>query len=381
MKIPFLDLKLTYKELKSELDAAYHRVMESGWYILGKEVEQFEQSFAEYCHVDYCVGVGNGLEALHLILRAYEIGTGDEVIVPANTYIATWLAVSYAGATPIPIEPDISTYNINPEKIEAGITEKTKAILPVHLYGQPADMDPICDIASKYGLTVIEDAAQSHGALYKGRKTGSLGDAAGWSFYPGKNLGAIGDAGAITTSDPEIADRVRVLRNYGSKVKYYNLFKGFNSRLDPIQAGFLNVKLKYLDEWNTRRLKIAKIYLENLRGLDGFILPEVPNWAKPCWHVFVTRHPNRGKLIKYLEEEGIGSLIHYPVPPHLSDAYKNLGYQEGDFKITEKIADTILSIPISPHLSVEDAHIVVKKIKIFLNKYRNAEEKGKNSEG
>ncbi len=277
MQVPFLNIKAQNVELKAELEAAYTRVMDSGWYILGKEVEAFEAEFASYCGVKYCVGVGNGLEALHLILRAYGIGEGDEVIVPANTYIATWLAVSYAGATPAPVEPDEKTFNINPELIEKAITKKTKAILPVHLYGQCADMDAINEIAKRRGIKVIEDAAQAHGALYKGRKAGSLGHAAGFSFYPGKNLGAIGDAGAVTTNDGELAEKIRLLRNYGSKVKYYNEVKGFNSRLDEMQAAFLRVKLKRLDEWNSRRMQIAKRYFEALKECAGLGLPYVPD--------------------------------------------------------------------------------------------------------
>ncbi len=266
--IPFLNMKAPYQELRKELDEVYHRVMASGWYILGEEVESFEQEFAAYCGVKHCIGVGNGLEALHLILRAYGIGPGDEVIVPANTYIATWLAVSYAGAQPVPVEPDESTYNLDPDRIEATITPQTKAILVVHLYGQTAEMDAINTIARKYGLKLIEDAAQAHGARYRTKRAGSLGDAAGWSFYPGKNLGALGDAGAVTTDDDELADKIRMLRNYGSKVKYHNLAKGYNSRLDEVQAAFLRVKLKYLEEWNARRAHLADLYCETLKHTD-----------------------------------------------------------------------------------------------------------------
>lgn len=359
MNIPFLDMKSPYQELKSELDAVYHRVMESGWYILGEEVKAFERSFASYCGVDHCVGVGNGLEALHIILRAYEIGPGDEVIVPANTYIATWLAISYAGAVPVPVEPDQHTYNLDPNKIEKAITKRTKAILPVHLYGQTADMDPICEIAAQYDLKVIEDAAQAHGSQYKGRRAGSLGHAAGWSFYPGKNLGAFGDAGAITTDDPILADRVRQLRNYGSKVKYINEYKGFNSRLDPLQAAFLQVKLNHLDEWNTRRKEIAKYYLAALADISALTLPAVPDWADPCWHVFVVCHPDRDQLMEHLSQRGIGTLIHYPVPPHLQNAYRELEIKEGVFPITETIHKSVFSLPMGPHLSLDKAKMVV----------------------
>jgi dTDP-4-amino-4,6-dideoxygalactose transaminase len=360
MNIPFLDLKSPYQELKAELDAAYRRVMESGWYILGPEVEAFEREFAEYCNVKHCIGVGNGLEALHLILRAMEIGPGDEVIVPANTYIATWLAVSYAGATPVPVEPDKRTYNIDPSKIEAVISKRTKAILPVHLYGQPADMDPIFNIAKQYGLKVIEDAAQAHGATYKGHRVGGLGDAAGFSFYPGKNLGAFGDAGAVMTNDPNLAARVRSLRNYGSKIKYFNETKGFNSRLDPLQAAFLRVKLKYLDEWNSRRSSIATQYLKALTGMSALTLPIVPSWGEPVWHLFVVRHPCRDIFQKRLEEREIETLIHYPVPPHRSDAYAEMGFAEGAFPITEAISHTIISLPMGPHMSDDQIQYVAE---------------------
>ncbi len=296
MKVPFLDFVGPYEELKAELDEAYFCFMRSAWYVLGKEVESFEQEYANYCGVKHCVGVGNGLEALHLILRAYGIGEGHEVIVPSNTYIATWLAVSYAGATPVPVEPDPRTFNIDPGQVEAAITSKTKAIMPVHLYGQPADMDPISQIAAKHGLKVIEDNAQAQGARYKGRRTGSLGDAAGNSFYPGKNLGAYGDAGAVTTNDADLADSVRTLRNYGSKKKYYNEVKGYNSRLDELQAALLRVKLKKLDEWNDRRRVVATRYLAELRGRPDLTLPIVPEWAEPAWHLFVIRHPKRDGL-------------------------------------------------------------------------------------
>lgn len=351
MEIPFLDLKAPYLELKEELDAAYQRVMNSGWYVLGQEVENFEQEFAVYCETQYSVGVGNGLEALHLILRAMEIGEGDEVIVPANTYIATWLAVSYAGATLIPIEPDINTYNIDSSKIEIAITSKTKAIIAVHLYGQPADMDSINLIAKKYGLKVIEDAAQSHGARYKGHRVGSLGDAAGFSFYPGKNLGAFGDGGAITTNDAKLADKIRLLRNYGSRIKYHNEVKGYNSRLDELQAAFLRVKLTKLDEWNERRKQVARYYLAELSEVTDLKLPHVPEWAESVWHLFVVAHPKRDRIKSYLDNVKLGNLIHYPIPPHLSTAYSSNAWHQGDFPITEHISNNILSLPISPHFS------------------------------
>jgi len=368
VKIPFLDMSSPYQELKDELDQAYFRVMNSGWYILGSEVEAFESEFSRYCGVRYCVGVGNGLEALHLILRAYGIGEGDEVIVPANTYIATWLAVSYAGAKPVPVEPDESTYNIDPNRIEAALTSQTKAILPVHLYGQPAQMEQIVEIANRHHLLVIEDAAQAQGAELKGKKTGNLGDAAGYSFYPGKNFGAFGDAGAVLTNDAQLAEKVRMLRNYGSQIKYYNEVKGFNSRLDPLQAAFLRVKLPYLDEWNRRRSKIADFYLRELAGIPGLILPKVAEGALPIWHLFVVRHPRRDELQKHLNTNSVGTLIHYPVPPHLSEAYRDLGLEVGAYPITEAIAQTALSIPMGPHLSPEQAYCVIQSIKSFAEK-------------
>ncbi len=363
--MPFLDLKAPYGELQAEMDSAYQKVMESGWYILGEEVEAFESEFSKYCGVKHCIGVGNGLEALHLILEAYKIGPGDEVIVPANTYIATWLAVSQTGAIPVPVEPDIRTYNLDPGLVERAITSKSRAILAVHLYGQPADMDPILEIGRKYGLKVIEDAAQAHGAGYKGKLAGALGDAAGWSFYPGKNLGAMGDAGAVTTEDDDIADRVRVLRNYGSRTKYYNEIKGFNSRLDSLQAAFLRVKLRYLDKWNQRRKLIASRYREGLVDVQMITLPYIPEAIDPSWHLFVIRHQHRDILQKYLTEAGIGTLIHYPVPPHLSKAYAESGNRVGDYPITENIADTVLSLPMGPHLTIEQTEKVIRSIRSF----------------
>jgi dTDP-4-amino-4,6-dideoxygalactose transaminase len=346
MKIPFLDLRENYQELKVELDAAVQRVMDSGWYIQGEELKSFESEFADYCKVKYCVGVGNGLDALHLILRAMNIGAGDEVIVPSNTFIATWLAVSYSGATPVPVEPDEATYNIDSSSIEAAINGKTKAIIPVHLYGQPADMDPILEIASRYNIKVIEDAAQAHGALYKGKRTGGLGDAAGFSFYPGKNLGAFGDGGAVTTNNPIIAERVRRLSNYGSQVKYAHDVKGFNSRLDELQAALLRVKLRHLDEWNARRRKIADQYLKELLSYDYLTLPHVPPWADPVWHIFVVRTPDRDRLQKHLADCGIQTLIHYPVPPHRQGAYQELSHLS--LSISVRIHAEVLSLPMGP---------------------------------
>jgi len=297
MKIPFLDLKAAYSELQPEIDEAVKRVLESGWYILGKEVDEFEREYAAFCEAKYCVGLANGLDALHLGLLALGVKEGDEVIVPSNTYIATWLAVSHCGATPVPVEPNESTYNIDPALIEAAITPRTKVILPVHLYGQPADLDPILAIARKHGLKVLEDGAQAHGARYKGKRIGAHGDIVAWSFYPGKNLGAYGDGGAVTTNDAEIADNIRQLRNYGSHIKYINDIKGFNSRLDPMQAAILSVKLKVLDDWNARRTNIANRYHDELVN-SGLMLPFTPDWAEPVWHLYVVQHPKRDTLQK-----------------------------------------------------------------------------------
>lgn len=366
--VPFLDLKAPHIELRAEMEAAFGRTLDSGWYILGNEVKQFEHEFAAYCEAEHCVGVGNGLEALHLILRAYGIGAGDEVIVPSNTYIATWLAASYAGATPVPVEPDTRTYNLDPTRIEAAITPRTRAIIAVHLYGQPADMDAINAVAKKHGLKVIEDAAQAHGARYKGRRVGGLGDAAGFSFYPGKNLGALGDGGAVTTHDAELAEKVRVLCNYGSKVKYHNEVKGFNSRLDELQAAFLREKLKKLDEWNARRKALAAEYLRHLSplaqagegmGERGIALPFVPNWADPVWHLFVVRSAQRDALQAHLTAHGIGTMIHYPIPPHLQPAYAELAIPEGSLPIAEAIHREVLSIPMGPHLLPEQQARVI----------------------
>jgi dTDP-4-amino-4,6-dideoxygalactose transaminase len=362
MKVPFLDFQAPYLELKAELDAAYQRVMESGWYILGKEVEAFETEFAVYCETKYCIGVGNGLEALHLILRAMEIGVGDEVIVPANTYIASWLAVSQVGATLVPVEPDEKTHNINPSLIENAITDRTKAIMAVHLYGQPADMDTINEIAARHNLKVIEDAAQGHGARYKNRRVGSLGDAAGFSFYPTKNLGAIGDAGAVTTNNAELADKIRLLRNYGSRVKYENEIQGYNSRLDELQAAFLRVKLAKLDEWNARRVKVAEQYLHNLSKNPHLMLQFVPDWAEPVWHLFVVRHPNRYNLEQHLRKNGIATLIHYPIPPHLSDAYAGEGWHLDSFPLSERLSKEVLSLPIGSHLNDQQIEAVTRTL-------------------
>lgn len=362
--VPFLDLKAAYLELKVELDQAYQRMMDSGWYMLGDEVRAFEAEFAKYVGVRHCIGVGNGLEALQLILRAYGITADDEVIVAANTYIATWLAVSGAGATPVPVEPCERTFNLDPARIEAAITSRTKAILPVHLYGQPAEMEAINQIARQHGLKVIEDAAQAHGASYKGRRAGALGDAAGWSFYPTKNLGAYGDAGAITTDDDELAEQVRLLRNYGSTRKYYNEVKGVNSRLDELHAAMLRVRLRHLDEWNARRARIAAMYLTELQGAN-LLLPAVADGAEPVWHLFVVRSRERDKLQQFLKSAGIGTLVHYPVAPHLQKAYQEMGLGEGTYPLTEAIHREVLSLPIGPHLPSADATRVVEAMRSF----------------
>lgn len=360
--IPFLDLGAAYRELKPEIEAAVARVLESGWYILGPEVEAFEAEWAAYCGARHSVGLANGLDALTLSLRALDIGPGDEVIVPSNTYIATWLAVSSVGATPIPVEPDPTTHNIDTALIEAAITPRTRAILPVHLYGQPADLDPILEIARRHGLRVIEDAAQAHGARYKGQRIGAHGDVVCWSFYPGKNLGALGDAGAITTNDASLAERIALLRNYGSKQKYVNEEAGVNSRLDPIQAAILRVKLTALDEWTERRRVLAAAYDAGLKG-TGMILPNVPDWAEPVWHLYVVRTAEREALQAKLTEAGIGTLIHYPIPPHMQAAYAGLEIAPGALPMARDMAGEVLSLPIGPHLDIEALRRVVETLR------------------
>ena len=370
MKVPFLELKPAYLELKDEFDEAYHRVMESGWYLLGEELESFEQEFAAYCKVKHCVGVANGLDALHLIVRGLGIGAGDEVIVPSNTFIATWLAVSYAGAIPVPVEPDPRTYNIDPSLIEAAITPRTKAIIAVHLYGQPADMDAINAVAVKRGLKVIEDSAQAQGAGYRGRRTGGLADAAGHSFYPGKNLGAFADAGAVTTNDPELADRVRTLRNYGSRQKYHYEYQGINSRLDEMQAAMLRVKLRHLDQWNGRRRALADFYLRKLRGAtfelgSRLILPKIIDCSEPVWHLFVVQTSMRDEVQRSLAAQGVGSLSHYPVPPHKSKAYathEDYNSARWSLPIAENLAVKVLSLPIGPHLEEGSVEYVCESL-------------------
>jgi dTDP-4-amino-4,6-dideoxygalactose transaminase len=348
-----LDLKAAYEELREELDGAILRVASSGCYVGGFEVEAFERDFADYCEASHCVGVANGLDALHLSLRAMDVGPGDEVIVASNSYIATVLAVSMAGATPIFVEPDQATHNLDPSLIESAITARTKVLLPTHLYGQPADIDPMLHIARRYGLRVLEDAAQAHGARYKGRRIGGHGDAVAWSFYPSKNLGAMGDAGAVTTNDPELAQNVRVLGNYGSAVRYVNEKRGVNSRLDPIQAAILRVKLARLDEWNDRRRGIASLYSSALARSDVEV-PFTPNWAEPVWHLYVVQTAGRERLRTRLEGL-VQTQVHYPIPPHLQVAYSDLSVARGTLPIAERLADIVLSLPIGPHLSREQA--------------------------
>lgn len=355
MDIPFLDVRASYRELREEIDSAIARVLDSGSYILGSEVEAFEEQFADFCEASHCIGVGNGIDALHLALLACDIGPGDEVIVASNTFIATWLAVSYAGAVPVPVEPDPATHNLDPSLVEAAITSRTKAILPTHLYGQPADLDSILLIAQRHGLRVIEDAAQAHGARYKGQRLGAHGDAIAWSFYPGKNLGAVGDGGAVTTNDPGVAERLRLLRNYGSPRKYLHELRGFNSRLDPIQAAVLSVKLRHLEEWNARRAAVAETYAQSLEG-TGVETPAVPEWADPSWHLYVIQSDGRDELAGALRAAGIETLIHYPIPPHRQKAYSELAGSE--LPIADRLAHRVLSLPIGPHLSVEQAERV-----------------------
>jgi len=364
MKVPFLELRRAYLELQSELDAAYRRAMDSGWYILGREVEAFEQEFAAHCGSRYCVGVGNGLDALSLILRGFGIGPGDEVIVPSNTYIATWLAVSQTGARPVPVEPDSATFNLDPARIESAITPRTRAIIPVHLYGLPADMDAINAVVRPRGLKVIEDAAQAHGARYKGRRVGVLADAAGFSFYPSKNLGAFGDGGAVVTNSAQLADRIAAMRNYGSRKRYEHETRGSNSRLDELQAALLRVRLRHLDEWNARRRARAQLYISLLSGLS-LMLPHEPPGSEHVWHQFVIRTAQREALRQFLEARGVGTLIHYPIPPHLQPAYQDLGLREGDLPVSEAIHREVLSLPIGPHLSEDEVRDVAGAVADF----------------
>ncbi|MDQ2891392.1 MAG: DegT/DnrJ/EryC1/StrS family aminotransferase [Gemmatimonadota bacterium] len=357
-RVSFLDVLASYSALEEELNAAVRRVLTSGHYILGPELEAFEAEFAESVGALFCVGVGNGLDALTLALRAHDIGPGDEVIVPSNTFIATWLAVTYSGATPIPVDPDPQTYNICSAGVSAALTARTRAVIPVHLYGQPADIDALRAVAEPRGIVLIEDAAQAHGARLRGRPVGSLGTTAAWSFYPGKNLGAFGDGGAVTTNDPVIAARIRQLRNYGSHQKYVHDVQGVNSRLDEIQSAVLRVKLRYLPEWNEHRGHIAAQYGAELRE-TSIGLPFVPDFVDPSWHLFVIRSGRRDALQSALRDRGVETLIHYPVAPHLQDAYASLGYRAGDFPVAERLQDEVLSIPIGPYLDPRGVSSVI----------------------
>lgn len=364
MKIPFVSFLPMERELDENLREAFNRVYTRSWYIEGLEDEAFERAFAAYCDCKYCVGVGNGLDALFLVLKALGVGEGAEVIVPSNTYIATALAVTRVGAIPVFVEPDIRTFNIDPSRIEEKITEKTKAIMPVHLYGQACDMDPIMEIAKKYNLYVVEDCAQAHGATYKGKVVGSFGVAAGFSFYPGKNLGALGDAGAVVTNDEKLAQKVRALGNYGSDYKYHHIYKGNNSRLDEMQAAFLSAKLPYLNKMNEERRRTAQMYMDDIKNPE-VILPYVPDNMVPVWHIFGIRCKRRDELEKFLNAAGIGTNKHYPIPMHLQECYKDLGFKEGDFPIAEEISATELSLPMYYGMTDEEIQYVIKKVNEF----------------
>lgn len=364
MKVPFVTFKPLEKELDKDLRDAFERVYNRSWYIEGEEDKAFEKAFAKYCDTKYCIGVGNGLDSLFLSLKAMGITEGDEVIVPSNTYIATALAVTYTGATPIFVEPDIRTFNIDPTKIEAAITDKTRAIMPVHLYGQACDMDPIMEVAKKYNLYVVEDCAQAHGAKYKGKVIGSFGDAAGFSFYPGKNLGALGDAGATVTDNEELAKKVRALGNYGSDYKYHHIYQGNNSRLDELQAAFLAAKLPHLNKVNVERRKLAQKYLNGINNPE-IILPFVPEYAEPVWHIFGVRCDRRDEFEKFLNDAGISTNKHYPIPMHLQGCYADLGFKKGDYPIAEEISATELSIPMYYGMTDEEVQYVIDKINEF----------------
>lgn len=365
MKVPYLDLKKINEKYSQDFKIAFTNVMDSVWYILGSNVSQFEQEYATFSEVNHCIGVANGLDALIVSLRALGIGKGDEVIVPSNTYIASWLAVSYVGATPIPVEPRISTYNINPELIEEKITAKTKAIMPVNLYGQAAELAEIKAIADKHNLFVIEDNAQSQGAYYKGKITGSWGDINATSFYPGKNLGAIGDAGAITTNNESLDKICRTFRNYGSQKKYFNEIKGVNSRLDELQAALMLPKLRDLNFCSKKRQEIAATYLTELAGIEGLILPQLAEGADSVYHIFLVRTKQRDAFANFLNENSIGTVIHYPIPPHLQEAYSELGYKKGDFPLAEEIAETCLSLPLHQEMTNDEINYVIQTVKKF----------------
>lgn len=364
MKIPFVSFHPMENELNDEIRAAFERVFTRSWYIEGIEDKTFEKVFAEYCGVKYCIGVGNGLDALMLALKALDIGEGDEVIIPSNTYIATALAVTYVGAVPVLVEPDIETFNINPSLIEEKITGKTKAIMPVHLYGQACNMDSIMEIAKKYGLKVVEDCAQAHGAKYKGQKVGTFGDVAGFSFYPGKNLGALGDAGAVVTNNKELAEKVRIFGNYGSDFKYHHIYKGNNSRLDELQAAFLLAKLPHLERMNAERRRIAKKYTEGIKN-PKVITPYFLEDCDPVWHIYGIRCDERDALEKYLNEKCIGTNKHYPIPIHLQKCYKDLNIPIGALPIAEEISEKELSIPMYYGLNDSEINYIIETINKF----------------
>lgn len=368
MNIPFLSFAGMHNPLKAEITQAFEKVYDSHWYIMGNSLKEFEKNYAHYSKTNYSIGVANGLDALIISLKALNIGPGDEVIVPSNTYIASWLSVSYVGATPVPVEPVEATFNINPDLIEAAITTKTKAIMPVHLYGQACEMDKIMAIAKKHNLFVIEDNAQSQGAKCNHKLTGSFGDINGTSFYPGKNLGALGDAGAITTNSEELYKKANVIRNYGSEKKYYNEIKGINSRLDELQAAILDVKLKHLNEWNTERVELAAKYNEDLSGIKELTLPLVTDNCTHVYHLYVIRTERRDELQAYLAKYNIGTLIHYPIPPHLQKAYAEMNFKKGQFPIAEKMAETCLSLPLYPGLKHAELEFVVGVIRNFFTK-------------
>lgn len=365
MKIPFLSFENMNITIGKDINTAFQEVFESKWYVLGKKVEGFQQAYASFNKVNYCIGVSNGLDALFLSLKVLGVGPGDEVILPSNTYIATVLAVTYVGATPVFVEPNMETYNIDPDLIEQAITSKTKAIMPVHLYGQCCEMTKIMAIAEKFGLMVIEDNAQSQGSTHQGKLAGSFGNVNGTSFYPGKNLGALGDAGAITTNDEQLAGKLSALRNYGSHKKYHNEVIGYNMRLDELQAAFLTVKLKYLEEWTKQRRQIAAWYDEVLKGVGDVILPAIANDSTHVYHLYVIRTKKRDELQAFLEKNGIGTLIHYPIPPHLQLAYQHLGFNRGDFPMAEEIADTCLSLPLWPGMTHDHIMTVKREIENF----------------
>jgi dTDP-4-amino-4,6-dideoxygalactose transaminase len=364
MSIPFLDLRAVNQKHRAELMAAFERVLDSGWYIMGQELLAFEKEYASYCGADHAVGVGNGLEAMSLVLRAWGIGPGDEVIVPSNTYIATWLAVTHVGARPVPVEPQAESFNLDPALLAAAITPRTKAVMPVHLYGRPAELDAVLAFARQHGLKVLEDGAQAHGARYRGRRLGAHGDAVAWSFYPGKNLGALGDGGAVTTNDAELARTLRTLRNYGSQAKYHNERIGWNSRLDELQAALLRAKLPHLDNGNQHRRQLARVYD---RGLSGLPLQR-PAFSEDCesvWHLYVVRHPARDALASHLAQQGIGTVIHYPVPPHAQPAYAPLDLPPGRFPLAERLHAEVLSLPIGPTQTQAQTDTVVTAVRTF----------------